>query len=112
MNATYRRVPTRFYPETRFQLKPIPAATFRANLETKFERLKEQLLRERLELPLKGQFNSQVRRAANEAAAMAWLTAFPLLVFPVLFDEKVQQEQIRFERQQDIRERSRELLTV
>jgi len=29
-----------------------------------------------------------LRRAANEAAALAWVTTFPLLVFPVLFEEK------------------------
>lgn len=34
------------------------------------------------------QANSGLRRAANEAAALALVTPFPLLVFPGLFQEK------------------------
>jgi hypothetical protein len=34
--------------------------------------------------------NAPVRRAANEAAAIAWNTLFPLLVFPALFEEKAE----------------------
>ena len=52
------------------------------------------------------------RRAANEAAALAWITAYPLLVFPALFDEKADMAISRAERQEEIRERSRELLCV
>jgi len=29
-----------------------------------------------------------LRHAANEAAALAWAALYPLLVFPVLFEEK------------------------
>ena len=112
MNANYKWVPTRFGPEIRFELKPVPVAPWRANLETKFELLKNELLREHLEQAVDGQFNSPLRRAANEAAALAWVTAFPLLVFPVLFEEKVQEAVARIERQEQIRQRSRELLAV
>jgi len=74
MKANYRRVPTRFGPETRFELKPVPAAPFRAVQENKFEQLKNVLLDERLEELLDPTFNSYVRNAANEAAALAWVT--------------------------------------
>jgi hypothetical protein len=111
MNANYRRVPTRFAPETRFEVKP-DAAPFRAVLENKFETLKTQLLLERLESVWEPALNSQVRRAANEAAALAWVTPYPLLVFPVLFEEKAEAALLRAARQKEIRQRSRELLAV
>jgi len=88
MNANYSKLLTEFGPETRFTVTPIPAAPFRAMVETAFERLKNQLLLERLEQLPDPQLNSQLRRVANEAAALAWVTAYPLLVFPGLFQEK------------------------
>jgi hypothetical protein len=112
MNANYRRVPTRFGPETRFELKPVPVAPFRAVQETKFERLKNGLLDQRLGELLDPAFNSYVRSAANEAAALAWVTPYPLLVFPALFEEKADSALLFAEKQEDVFERSRELLTV
>jgi hypothetical protein len=88
MNKNKTYVPTRFGPETRFELRPTPPAPFRATQETQFERLKNQLLAEQLvEAPAPG-LSPALRRAANEAAALAWVTQFPLLLFPVLFAEK------------------------
>src|SRR5215831_3459139 len=112
MKANYRRVPTRFGPETRFELKPVPAAPFRAVQENRFERLKNVLLDERLEELLDPTFNSYVRNAANEAAALAWVTPYPLLVFPALFEEKAAQALRREERQERIRQRSLDLMAV
>ena len=43
--------------------------------------------------------NAPLRRAANDAAALAWTTVFPLLVFPVLFEEKTDAAILRVERQ-------------
>ncbi|HUA68372.1 MAG TPA: hypothetical protein VMA13_07465, partial [Candidatus Saccharimonadales bacterium] len=83
-----RRVATQFVPETRFELRPGPPAPFRATRETEFERLKKRLLTLQLaELP-RPELNAPLRRAANEAAALAWVTLYPLLVFPALFEEK------------------------
>ena len=112
MNANYRRVPTRFGPETRFELRPVPAAPFRAVQETRFERLKNELLKERLGASPGPAFNSYVRTAANEAAALAWVTPYPLLVFPTLFEEKADSALQLAEKQEDVFERSRELLAV
>jgi hypothetical protein len=49
MNADYRLVPTRFGPETGFEVKPVPPGPFRARQENELERLKARLLSERLE---------------------------------------------------------------
>ncbi len=112
MNAYYRRIPTEFGPETRFEIEPTPAAPFRAVQENCFERLKSRLLAERLEQNWEPELNSQLRRAANEAAALAWVTPYPLLVFPTLFEEKAEVA-VRFvERQAQVLQRSRELLAV
>jgi hypothetical protein len=112
MNAEYRRVPAEFGPETRFEVKPGPPAPFRAVQENEFERLRNRLLADRLQEVWEAEGNAQVRRAANEAAALAWVTPYPLLVFPVLFDEKVEAAAERAERQELVRRRSRELLAV
>src|SRR5665213_1461838 len=112
MNKYQTKVPAEFAPETRFELRPVPPAPFRANQETDFERLKNRLLvRELAEAPTP-ELNAPLRRAANEAAALAWNTLFPLLVFPVLFEEKTDAALRQVERQARIYANSRELVTV
>ena len=43
MNANYKRLRTKFGPETRFEVRPGPPAPFGARLEPEFERLKLEL---------------------------------------------------------------------
>ena len=74
MTDTHPRVAAKFAPETRFELRAAPAAPFRANLESEFERLKTRLLTEQLEAAEQPALNAPLRRAANEAAALAWVT--------------------------------------
>ena len=112
MNANYRRVPTQFGPETGFEVKPVPPAPFRAWQETELERLKTRLLAKWLETRWDPQSDGQLRRAANEAAALAWVTRYPLLIFPALFEELAQAALLRAERQERVRQRSRELLAI
>ncbi len=112
MNENYRRVPTRFGPETRFEVRPNRPAPFRAREEAELERLKERLLAERVEEREEPRFESYLRGAASEAAALAWVSRYPLLVFPALFDEKANAALLRAERQELIRQRSRELLAA
>ena len=112
MNANYRRVPTRFGPETRFEVKPLPPAPFRATQETELERLKNRLVLRRLTELDAPATTANVRRAANEAAALAWVTPYPLLAFPVLFEEKVETALLYAERQTSVRRRSVELVLV
>ncbi len=108
-NKRYRRVPTRFAPETRFDVTPARA---RARQDSELELLKGRLLRERSQNIWETRRNFQLRRAADEAAALAWLTPYPLLVFPGLFEEKATDALLRVARQDQVRQRSRELLVV
>ena len=112
MKVKNGKVPTRFAPETWFELRPAPLAPFRATQETEFDRLKNRLLQEQLEKSVTPELNARVRRAANEAAAIAWVTAVPLLVFPVLFEEKARTTRMQAARQDCIRELSRDLLAA
>ena len=107
-----KRVPTEFGPETRFELNPVPPAPFRAVLENEFERLNNRLLRERLTDANTATLGAELRRAANEAAGLAWNTAYPLLFFPALFEEKVLVALRRARRQQTILAETRELIAA
>jgi len=109
---TNRKLPARFAPETRFELRPTPAAPFRAIEESELERLKNALLWEQLERASGAELTARLRRAANEAAALAWTTNVPLLIFPTLFEEKADLAFQQNARQEFIRERSRELLVA
>jgi hypothetical protein len=105
-------VPTRFGPETGFEVRPTRPAPFRAREEAELERLKARLLAEQLEERGDAQLSTQLRRAADEAAALAWVTRYPLLVFPTLFEEQAEAALLRAERQEQVRQRSRELLAA
>jgi hypothetical protein len=109
---TNRKLPARFAPETWFEVRPVPVAPFRATRESELERLKNELLWEKLEEAVGADLNARLRRAANDAVALAWTTNVPLLVFPALFEEKAQLAFRQAARQECIRERSRELLAV
>jgi hypothetical protein len=111
MNRNKTLVPTRFDPETRFEVRANPPAPFRAVQETEFERLKSRLLAQQL-LDAAPELNAPLRRAANDAAALAWATVFPLLVFPVLFEEKTEAAVRQTERQARIYADSLELVAV
>ena len=112
MNKNQTRVATRFAPETRFELQAGPPAPFRATHQSEFERLKNALLTLQLAGLTKPELNTPLRRAANEAAALAWVTLYPLLVFPALFEEKATAAVRQTERQARIYATSRQLLDV
>jgi hypothetical protein len=112
MKTKENKLRPRFAPETRFALRPVPvAAPFRATLETEFERLKKELLARRL-VATDTELNAPIRRAANEAAAIAWNTLFPLLVFPTLFEEKAEAALHHARRQARIYVASSEIATL
>jgi hypothetical protein len=124
MNKNQKRVPTEFDPETRFELRPTstlrsssatedgPLAPFRALQETELERLKKRLLAAQLARATEPELNTPLWHAANEAAALAWVTFYPLLVFPVLFEEKTRAAVRQARRQARIYANSRELLAA
>ncbi len=109
MKLKENRLRAEFAPETRFELRPAPPAPFRATYETEFERLKLELLARQLARTGAPDLNAPVRRAANDAAALAWNTLFPLLVFPTLFEEKVAEAVRHTQRQARIYAASREI---
>ena len=90
MNKKLNRVPTKFAPETRFAVNPAPAAPFRGTAETELDRLKDRLLREWLNAAPDPTLYAPLRRASNEATALAWATPYPLLFLPELFREKAE----------------------
>jgi len=112
MNASHKRLKPEFGPETRFEVQAVPPAPFRAAQESRFEELKRRLLADQLSGVWGARPVSQVRRAANEAAALAWVTPYPLLVYPVLFGGKAQEGLRVADRQVRVRERSRELMML
>ncbi|MDB6123131.1 MAG: hypothetical protein JWQ71_2124 [Pedosphaera sp.] len=99
----YKRLPTRFAPETRFEVKTVP---FRATETTELENLKNRLLLQFLNQVTDPEQNVLLRRAANDAAALAWATCFPLLFFPTLLEEKARATELQLQRQKQVRERS------
>ena len=100
-----------FEPGTRFEVTPAPAAPFRGTQETELERLKARLLTRLLD-SVEAPLYAPYRRAANEAAAMAWTTSFPLLVFPALLEEKAREARVRDEHQRAVLARSRRIMDV
>lgn len=106
-NRTNETIRTRFGPEVHFD---VPAVPFRATETTALEELKKRLLKQLLDLAIEPGQNVLLRRAANDAAALAWLTQFPLLVFPALLEEKARAALLQHQRQEGVRQRSRNLL--
>ncbi len=110
MRTQYGKIMTRFEAETRFEAGPIAPAPFRGPLEMELEQLKERLLQPMLKGSAGPAQCVPLRRAANEAAGLAWITPFPLLVFPVLLEEKVAAAQRREAHQRQVREKTEGLL--
>jgi hypothetical protein len=106
-------VPLEFGPNTRFAPPIVPVTpACRGVVDAELERLKERLLASELAKVTDLETNVFLRRAANEAVALVWLTPFPLLLLPVLFDEKARVARRAAGRQVLIRERSSELLAL
>lgn len=82
----------------------------RGVLEGHFAQLREELLDNLLADTDTLSLQPRFEFAANEAAALAWTTEYPLLVFPALLDEFARRERLRESRQQQIRARSEKLM--
>ena len=72
---------------------------------SQLDQLKEQLLQPVLNSIQSAVVIGELRRAANEAAALAWFTVCPILVLPTLMEEKVRSALQWWERQERIRPR-------
>jgi hypothetical protein len=111
MNKTVN-LETKFARNTRFQVNPMTTVPFRGTQDTDLEALKARLLRQLLAGDVTADLNVRLRRAANEAAALAWLEPYPLLVFPTLLEEKARTAQKQANKQRKVYQRSRRLLDV
>ena len=110
MNTNPRRVPTRFAPPTRFKVKPNATRSGRTALNAEFEGLKNRLIEQHLTAVSDENLAPALRRAAMDAAALAWGTPVPLLVLPELLQEKAVDARRRTVRQAAILRRTRKLM--
>jgi hypothetical protein len=109
MNTTFN-LPTKFARNTRFAVAPVTTVPFRGHQDTDLEQLKARLLKQLLAGDVTADLNVRLRRAANEAAALAWLEPYPLLVFPGLLEEKARVASKQVSKQRKVYQRSRRLL--
>jgi hypothetical protein len=108
-NLRRNRLPVHFAANTRFSVA-LPAVPARGAVELMLDQFKHRLLAEVLEDKWWQAIERETRRAADEAAALAWITPFPLLVLPVLMEEKVKTARLRALRQERIHWGSRWLV--
>ena len=88
----------------------LPPRFERQELENRFAGLKDDLLGEVLEETETLELHPRLNLVANEAAGLAWMTEFPLLVFPGLFDELAKRERTRQSRQRQIHAKTEALI--
>ena len=93
------------WPEECFEPNPFLQALRRGTFEAQLEQLKEQLLKPMLASVEHTALVKELCWVANEAAAMAWASACPILVLPALLEEKIRSARSRWERQRAIWQR-------
>jgi hypothetical protein len=80
--------------------KPSPRGDeFWKGLEPQFPLLKHRLVLQRLDATPEPEAHARIIQQADEAALIAWLSSYPLLAFPCLFEERAAAatEQVRLE---------------
>jgi hypothetical protein len=82
---------------------PIVSAPVRGAVEIELENLKGRLLHPILEKITDSALLKEVLWAANEAAALAWCTVCPVLMLPLLLEEKIKEAIAKWEKQQRVR---------
>jgi hypothetical protein len=114
MNTRNNRTkgPARYKGRETFTPALTPVATPYRHAEADLDKLKNRLLREELARAATLDMNVYLRRAANDAAALAWLTPYPLLLLPTLFEEKALAARKVAVKAALIRERTSELLAL
>ena len=101
-----RRLNAYFEPDEEFEAPLLEGEP----LKERFTELHESLVTDALVSTETLALHAPVKHAANEAAGLAWTTAFPLLVFPTLFTEKVETVRQQDERGRRIKANSAELM--
>src|SRR5438046_5260643 len=95
-----------FEPASRSDSNPVAGGRLQARGTDSLEELKQRLLQEIAGAGMGSANLTCLRRAAEEAASLAWTTSFPLLVLPELFFEKAAEARVRSQRQREIWQRS------
>lgn len=85
--------------------EPAAAAPFRGAVEAELDQFKDRLLDQLMSQATTAEVQAALRHAANEAAAVAWTTPFPLLFLPALLEEKAQSARRHAARQERIKRR-------
>src|SRR6266496_871862 len=88
-----------------FEPNPLLLSPRRGVIETQLEQLKDHLLEPILKSVESAALVQELRWVANGAAALAWFTVCPILVLPMLLEEKVRSALEWWERQENIRHR-------
>jgi hypothetical protein len=76
------------------------------------EQLKRCLLYKQTRVVPDSEVQSWLNRAANDAASIAWATPYPLLVLPLLLDEKLSEARRQAEVQRSVYVRSKSIVTL
>lgn len=109
INNNKLEIPTRFEPDVNFYVMPAITVSFKETVDTDLEKLKNRLIKEALERA-EPEFYPLLRRAANEAMAIAYTTPYPTLFYPLLFEEKAAKMRNVFKKQRFIKEKTRQLV--
>ena len=59
-------------------------------MASRFAILKQRLLLQRLNETQESETHALIMRQADEASLLAWLSSYPLLTFPCLFEERAE----------------------
>lgn len=106
------RAPTRYAPDAELEFASVSRGQWRATVHEELERLKNRLLQEYFNKCADSALLPAIHRAAHEAAALASINPYPLLVFPTLFEEKAEAALRYHFRQQLVWDRSRRLMSM
>jgi hypothetical protein len=79
-------------------------------LEVRFQELHNRLVLHLVQEVQNPSLRSNLQQAASEAASLAWTTPYPLLVIPILLEEKALAARLRTVRQSQIQTRSQEIV--
>lgn len=101
-----RKIQAYFDPDTEFEAPLLEGEP----LKQTFAGLQKTLVTEALGETETLALHTPLKQAANEAAGLAWITGFPLLVFPVLFTEKAERARRQENKARRIKALSAELL--
>lgn len=112
MKIRREKLKSRFGPDTRPKLDLTVVVPSKERQDARLESFKNRLLKRLLDEAPVMAFHLPLRRAANEAAALAWLTPYPLLLLPALMEEKARVACEQTVRQKRIKLRSRKLIEV